>query len=581
MVASYRPSTARSAPYSHPVAAAAAVEVEASLARPPTPPPSEAAVTPPGTDRGSRSLASGRQLSTSQPVKVIGGKPNSKGASYINNEESANVEDGCDEVAKGGNDVEAMNGNGGVSLDGRSSEVLTLASGRQLSASQPIIDIGSEPNSDGASHTDSDKYTQSSATSEGGSDEVAKGGNDNAGEAVITTATVNGNGGVSLDGGSSGALSLGSGRQLGASHPIGSARFVTTVSGAGVGVNDAYGIDPSKPLVAQVGYLGDRYMEWVHIPEVTAEPLRFFGNPVMEAMSRTKWWAVPLVWLPIALWALGRGMHTLGAGSGFASASNHGAATECGGQSDAYSEFASNHGAASECSGQSDAWVGNHSSGDKYRANHGFACGSNSYLSDGFGGNQSSSCEYSASFNRSAGGEFSVAHGLPLGSDGQLDALFGRLLGGATSTLASAGSMHPVDVAAATAVFVFGWFFWGFMEYAFHRFVFHGEPRGRAGITLHFILHGCHHKAPMDGLRLVFPPAASAPIIYGMGHVYRYVMPSEGLACFAFAGCLMGYVAYDCTHYFLHHASFGWNRRLSRLKSTHMAHHYKVHNVRV
>jgi hypothetical protein len=43
----------------------------------------------------------------------------------------------------------------------------------------------------------------------------------------------------------------------------------------------------------------------------------------------------------------------------------------------------------------------------------------------------------------------------------------------------------------------------------------------------------------MDGLRLVFPPAASAPIIYGMGHVYRYVMPSEGLACFAFAGCLM------------------------------------------
>ena len=53
-------------------------------------------------------------------------------------------------------------------------------------------------------------------------------------------------------------------------------------------------------------------MEWVHIPEVTAEPLRFFGNPVMEALSRTKWWAVPLVWLPIALWALHKGIHALG-----------------------------------------------------------------------------------------------------------------------------------------------------------------------------------------------------------------------------------------------------------------------------
>ena len=41
------------------------------------------------------------------------------------------------------------------------------------------------------------------------------------------------------------------------------------------------------------------------------------------------------------------------------------------------------------------------------------------------------------------------------------------------------------------------------------------------------------------------------------------------------AGCLMGYVAYDCTHYFLHHATFGWSAGMRRLKSTHMAHHYK------
>lgn len=28
--------------------------------------------------------------------------------------------------------------------------------------------------------------------------------------------------------------------------------------------------------------------------------------------------------------------------------------------------------------------------------------------------------------------------------------------------------------------------------------------------TAHYLLHGCHHKHPMDGLRLVFPPAATA-----------------------------------------------------------------------
>lgn len=33
------------------------------------------------------------------------------------------------------------------------------------------------------------------------------------------------------------------------------------------------------------------------------------------------------------------------------------------------------------------------------------------------------------------------------------------------------------------------------------------------GNTLHYLLHGCHHKHPMDGLRLVFPPAATAIVL--------------------------------------------------------------------
>jgi hypothetical protein len=36
---------------------------------------------------------------------------------------------------------------------------------------------------------------------------------------------------------------------------------------------------------------------------------------------------------------------------------------------------------------------------------------------------------------------------------------------------------------------------------------------GRAN-TAHYLLHGCHHKHPMDGLRLVFPPAAAAILCF-------------------------------------------------------------------
>lgn len=34
------------------------------------------------------------------------------------------------------------------------------------------------------------------------------------------------------------------------------------------------------------------------------------------------------------------------------------------------------------------------------------------------------------------------------------------------------------------------------------------------GNTIHYLLHGCHHKHPMDGLRLVFPPAATAILLF-------------------------------------------------------------------
>lgn len=86
------------------------------------------------------------------------------------------------------------------------------------------------------------------------------------------------------------------------------------------------------------------------------------------------------------------------------------------------------------------------------------------------------------------------------------------------------------------ALMVFsGIFIWTLMEYSLHRFLFHIETKSYwwdfsfffsvhsmlaaksfdwtyacRGNTIHYLLHGCHHKHPMDGLRLVFPPTATA-----------------------------------------------------------------------
>ncbi|KAL5099543.1 hypothetical protein RYX36_003870, partial [Vicia faba] len=57
-----------------------------------------------------------------------------------------------------------------------------------------------------------------------------------------------------------------------------------------------------------------------------------------------------------------------------------------------------------------------------------------------------------------------------------------------------------------------GIFVWTLAEYLLHRFLFHVQTKSYWGNTLHYLLHGCHHKHPMDSLRLVFPPAAAAII---------------------------------------------------------------------
>ena len=122
--------------------------------------------------------------------------------------------------------------------------------------------------------------------------------------------------------------------------------------------------------------------------------------------------------------------------------------------------------------------------------------------------------------------------------------------------------------------FVVGTFTWTLVEYLIHRFIFHYEPHGRGTQRLHFIIHGVHHKYPSDPMRLVVPPtisvAVTVAILVALMAMFGPIHPWPYGAGFAF-----GYLAYDMTHYALHHFPCK-NRKVGTwLKRYHLRHHFR------
>jgi len=151
----------------------------------------------------------------------------------------------------------------------------------------------------------------------------------------------------------------------------------------------------------------------------------------------------------------------------------------------------------------------------------------------------------------------------------------------------------PVGVATSVLWFAVGLLIWTFLEYLLHRFAFHAPDeimrethQISAGLDLdepvipalptmrhviYFIFHGVHHEYPSDSSRLVMPPIASIPMGIVAWFVFALVFGDTAVP--AFAGLLTGYLAYDTTHFVVHHRSvptpFG-----KLLKRSHMRHHF-------
>jgi dihydroceramide fatty acyl 2-hydroxylase len=116
---------------------------------------------------------------------------------------------------------------------------------------------------------------------------------------------------------------------------------------------------------------------------------------------------------------------------------------------------------------------------------------------------------------------------------------------------------------------------WTLTEYWLHRLIFHWEPDNTLGHRMHFIIHGIHHDHPNDKLRLVMPPAVSIPLAALFLGLFALILGTP-LAFPVFGGFIAGYLIYDYTHYYVHHAvprsQFG-----KRLREHHMRHHFQDH----
>lgn len=132
-----------------------------------------------------------------------------------------------------------------------------------------------------------------------------------------------------------------------------------------------------------------------------------------------------------------------------------------------------------------------------------------------------------------------------------------------------------VTAAWLLPLYLFGLLLWTFCEYTIHRWIFHMAPpeNWQFLIWMHFILHGQHHKSPMDRMRLVFPTVPATIFAVAIFSLYSLVGPLP-VAQAMFAGTLTGYIAYDLTHYYIHHGS-PIPFYFASLKRYHVKHHFE------
>ena len=118
-----------------------------------------------------------------------------------------------------------------------------------------------------------------------------------------------------------------------------------------------------------------------------------------------------------------------------------------------------------------------------------------------------------------------------------------------------------------------GYLLWTLDEYWTHRTLLHLEPERGIGARLYWMFHGAHHDHPNNPRILSVPPIVSVPLALAFVGVFYLVFGSPAWLGVA-AGFLAGYLAYDMTHYAVHHGK-ARTRIGRRLREQHMRHHFQ------
>ena len=109
-----------------------------------------------------------------------------------------------------------------------------------------------------------------------------------------------------------------------------------------------------------------------------------------------------------------------------------------------------------------------------------------------------------------------------------------------------------------------GLFAFSFIEYFFHRWMFHTR------IPLFAQGHDMHHQRPLgyDSLPFFLPPA----VLLALAGVFVLVMPT-GFALLLASAITFGYIVYGLSHFIIHHVRFK-QPLLRRWAGAHHVHHY-------
>lgn len=123
-----------------------------------------------------------------------------------------------------------------------------------------------------------------------------------------------------------------------------------------------------------------------------------------------------------------------------------------------------------------------------------------------------------------------------------------------------------------------GLFFWTFIEYFLHRFVFHYPAKSPLGNRIIYLMHGLHHEDPADPTRLVMPPTPALIYAAILFPTFRFFLGATYVEAFI-AFFLVGYLAYDYIHYYVHH--FNPKNPVGKfLKKFHLMHHFADYESR-